>query len=168
MSATLFDKSTEHEPIVIRVPAIPVAQPRPRARAMKGPKGKWMAQIYQPTTRKTKNGTEPHPIVYYKYLVGFAGRQKHRGQPLLTGPLRVDCVFVFVRPDPKIWKTKPMPRYRHTAKPDRDNLDKAVLDSLTGVIWKDDSQVCAGEIEKWVAAGEERPHALITITPLDP
>jgi len=37
----------------------------------------------------------------------------------------------------------------HTSKPDRDNLDKAILDALTNAgIWKDDAQVCAGIITK--------------------
>lgn len=38
-------------------------------------------------------------------------------------------------------------------KPDRDNLDKAVLDTITGLgeagIWNDDGQVALGRIVKW-------------------
>jgi Holliday junction resolvase RusA-like endonuclease len=41
----------------------------------------------------------------------------------------------------------------HRAKPDRDNIDKAILDSL----WESDSCVSDGVIRKrWCWAGEER------------
>ncbi len=63
-------------------------------------------------------------------------------------------------------KTKAMPRRYHAQKPDRDNLDKAVMDALKGLAWNDDSQVCAGKIEKFIAAGDEQPHVLIRIVEL--
>ncbi|MFA5307759.1 MAG: RusA family crossover junction endodeoxyribonuclease [Candidatus Babeliales bacterium] len=36
----------------------------------------------------------------------------------------------------------------HTKKPDLDNMVKAVKDSLKGILWYDDSQVCFTEAEK--------------------
>ncbi len=54
----------------------------------------------------------------------------------------------------------------HTGRPDRDNLDKAVLDAMKGLIFRDDAQVCAGTIEKWIAAGDEQPHVTIVIEEL--
>jgi Holliday junction resolvase RusA-like endonuclease len=79
----------------------------------------------------------------------------------------VDVEAVFPRPKALCWKKRPMPRLRHTAKPDRDNLDKCVLDALTqsGVL-ADDKQACAGEVVKFVAAGGEQPHVVIRVTPL--
>lgn len=76
-----------------------------------------------------------------------------------SGPVRVTCEFVFPRPkshftskgqikaDAPVW---------HTQKPDRDNLDKAVLDTLTKIeMWRDDSQVCSGQLlKRWAALGE--------------
>lgn len=59
-----------------------------------------------------------------------------------------------------------MPRLPHAKKPDRDNLDKAYLDALRGLLWIDDAQICDGRIEKWIAAGDEQPHVLITVTPI--
>jgi Holliday junction resolvase RusA-like endonuclease len=73
---------------------------------------------------------------------------------------------VFPRPQALIWKKRSMPRLWHDKKPDRDNLDKAIMDSLKGLAWVDDAQVCEGEIRKFIAAGDEQPHAVITITPL--
>lgn len=32
--------------------------------------------------------------------------------------------------------------YWHTKKPDLDNLIKAVKDSLTGIVYRDDGQIC--------------------------
>lgn len=49
---------------------------------------------------------------------------------------------------------------RHTKKPDVDNLAKAVMDSLTGVAWCDDSQVVKVSIFKEYA---KEPYVYIYI-----
>ena len=149
--------------IELTIPAVPVAQPRPRAVAFGG-----KARMHEVThTGRAKDGTRrPHPIAAFKATVRMAAEQGYTGPPL-TGPLRVDCVFVFPRERAKIWKTRAMPRYPHTVKPDRDNCDKAILDSLKGTVIADDSQVCAGRIEKWRAAGDEQPHVEVVIETLD-
>ena len=56
-----------------------------------------------------------------------------------------------------------MPRLPHISVPDVDNLFKSVADALKGIAWRDDSQVCACSIEKWVAAGGESPHVRVCI-----
>lgn len=83
--------------------------------------------------------------------------------PLLERPLRVEIDFVFPRHKTRIWKTKPMPAYPHTQKPDADNTGKVVLDALTGKIWLDDSFVCEKHVYAWRAAGGELPRTVITI-----
>lgn len=95
----------------------------------------------------------------------MAFENAYQGAPL-AGPLRCDLVFVMPRPKGLIWKTKAMPRLFHASKPDRDNLDKAVMDALKGLAWNDDAQVCQGSIEKWIAAGDEQPHVVIRIAEL--
>ena len=61
-----------------------------------------------------------------------------------------------LRPDAPQW---------HTSKPDRDNVDKAILDALTDAgLWADDCQVCAGQVTKRYA--DTKPGALIEITSL--
>lgn len=137
--------------IEFTVPAVPVAQPRPRATAFAG-----RARIYQPTK---------HPVSDFKASVRMAAQHAFKGAPL-TGPLRVDCVFVFPRTKGQVWRKRPMPRLPHVKKPDRDNIDKAVLDALTGILWADDCQVCAGSLEKWIAAGDEQPHVLVSVQAL--
>jgi len=55
-------------------------------------------------------------------------------------------------------------RMPYIAKPDCDNVSKAVLDALTRAgLWRDDSQVQREQIEKWYAAINEVPHLEITI-----
>lgn len=66
----------------------------------------------------------------------------------LTGPLSVDLFFYLPRP-----AGVPQDQMWCDRKPDRDNLDKSVLDALTRAkMWKDDCQVCDGSIKKSYAA----------------
>lgn len=148
-------------PIAFVVPAVPVAQPRTRVTSIHG-----HARAYEPRTVKTATGIQPHPIAEFKSTVKHAARAAYDGPPL-DMPLRVDVVFVFPRPADMRWKKKPMPRVLHVKKPDRDNLDKSVLDALKGIIWIDDCQACDGRIQKFIAAGDEQPHVEVTITPLE-
>lgn len=48
----------------------------------------------------------------------------------------------------------------HIVKPDKDNLEKAIMDSLKGIVWHDDSQVCESEVTKRYA---ERAHVEIIV-----
>ena len=144
------------------VPAVPVAQPRAKATAVNG-----RARMYTPTKIKSADGSKKqHPIAAFKATVRMAAMKAYSGPPM-TGPLCVDCTFVFPREKSKEWKTRPMPRYRHIGKPDRDNCDKAILDALKGTILADDCIVCDGRIQKWRAAGDEQPHVEICVTKLD-
>ena len=133
------------------VPCVPVAKPRPRASRAGG-----FTRIYSPT-----GGA----VGQFVASVRLAASQTYAGPPV-TNPLRVDLEFVFPRPKSKVWKTKPMPREWKSSKPDRDNLDKAVLDALNGLIWRDDAQVVDGRITKQIASGDESPHVLVRIKQL--
>jgi Holliday junction resolvase RusA-like endonuclease len=150
---------TEPITISVKVPAIPVAQPRAKASTFGG-----HVKIYTPTSIKNPDGTrKPHPIAAFKATVRMAFQKAYSGAPL-AGPLRCDCLFVMPRPKNLIWKTRSMPRLPHISKPDRDNLDKAVMDALKGLAWFDDCQVCDGQIQKFIAGGYEQPHVVITVS----
>ena len=124
------------------------------------------ARTYTPSTVGKGDDRRPHPIVEFKATVRMAAQEAYKGKPL-NGPLKVDLTLIFPRQKNKIWKTRPMPRYRHIIKPDRDNVEKAILDALTNAgTFVDDCQVCAGSVEKWHAAGDEQPHCEILITEL--
>lgn len=148
--------------IVIHIPAVPVAQPKGHAVSFGG-----KARIHPVTHIKNADGTrKPHPIAAFKACVMHAAKEVYDGPPL-EGPLRVDCLWLLPRPKRLIWQTRAMPRAYHFVKPDRDNLDKSVLDALTGLLWRDDCQVCDGRLTKMYAAGDEQPHVEIRVFCLD-
>jgi Holliday junction resolvase RusA-like endonuclease len=147
--------------IEIYVPAVPVAQPRARATFRGG-----YANVYTPSTVGTGDNKRPHPIHAFKATLRMAASDAYSGPPL-SGPLRIDVLLVFPRQKNKVWKNKPMSRYPHTEKPDRDNCDKAVLDGLKGIMFVDDCQAFCGTIEKWRASGDEQPHCIVKITEVD-
>ena len=140
--------------LTVRVPGNPIAQPRVKAQIV----GEF-AHIYTPT----KNG-----IADYKAAIRMVAADEYRGE-LLHGPIRVDCTFVFARPKHHFGtgknadRLKPNAPFWHVTKPDRDNLDKAVLDALKGIVAADDCQVCCGEIVKHYAEAGQRPETVIRI-----
>lgn len=144
-----------NEPISFRVPAIPVAQPRPRAvRTRDG-----SARIHEVTSIKNHETGErkPHPIAAFKATTRLAAEQAYGGPPL-EGPLRVILVCVF--------QSKKKLRCYKSTKPDCDNLAKSTLDALNGLLFKDDGQVVTLIVEKWHAAADEQPHVDVRIEPV--
>lgn len=138
------------------VPCIPIAQPRQRHRVVLG-HGRTFSQNYTPAK---------HPVQDFKATIRLAASQQYEGPPL-EGPLGVALVFVLPRPGRLIWKTRPMPRAWHGSKPDAENLAKSVLDALTGLIWRDDSQVSELTLRKYIASGGEQPNVVVTILTLE-
>jgi Holliday junction resolvase RusA-like endonuclease len=141
--------------IEFEVPGVPRPQPRPRTRvAMPKRGGRAFAQIYNPDTNK-----------YWKRCMVTAARsamlraaaEGRLGKATLRWDqaVRVDVEAFF---DPPAWMAKWLER-RGAAlecslpmleKPDRDNLDKVVLDVLTQEgWWADDSHVYVGKVGKW-------------------
>lgn len=142
------------------VPGEPKAQPRPRARAIptsrrRGNRCGCIAQVYNPGDADG-----------WKKLVGNYS-MRHRPAEKLLCPVRLDMVVFMPRPkymEHHKYSSGPLP---YTAKPDRDNLDKAVLDALGDIDWwRDDAQVCAGEVVKVYHALGGQPGALITVSVL--
>ena len=77
-----------------------------------------------------------------------------RGRELVYGPVAVRLVFHFPRPKGHFGTGKnadtiktSAPR-RHITTPDLDKLQRAINDALTGIVWKDDSQVWRVEAVK--------------------
>jgi len=58
-------------------------------------------------------------------------------------PVYIEMRFYVTKP-----KSKPKKVIFHTTKPDLDKLARAVSDSLTGIVYEDDSQITAALIEK--------------------
>lgn len=78
-----------------------------------------------------------------------------------TGAVSVETTVFLPTKDAKRWG-KP-----HTLKPDRDNLDKAILDAVSAAgAWPDDCIVWSGGLRKvWCKPGQEGAVLLIQETP---
>jgi Holliday junction resolvase RusA-like endonuclease len=73
----------------------------------------------------------------------------HR-KPIITEPVFLELVFYFSRPKRLLHCRV----YPHTAKPDEDNLQKAVMDAMTDAgVWKDDALVFGNLTQKWYSEG---------------
>lgn len=104
----------------------------------------------------------------WKRTVAFTARQHYAG-PLLQGPLEVTFIFAMVRPKFHFGTGKnanllklDSPEW-HIARPDVLKCSRAVEDSLTGIIYADDSQIA---IEHLVKRYGEKPGVHITIRQL--
>ena len=126
----------------------PKAQPRIKARVVQSRGGKAFAHIYTPSTANAFKD---------EILLRTRAHPDFPPEPW-TGPVRLDVEVFFERPQYMHHKKFPDGHIPHTAKPDRDNIDKAVMDALTASgLFKDDAQVCAGEITKWYVDRECQP-----------
>jgi len=140
--------------INIFVAGLPVAQPRPRAVAIKG-----KARMYSPGTSNE-----------WKACV-IRDLKQYAGTFPAGVPLRCDLTFYLPRPaghfrtGKNAGLVKESAPSRPTGKPDRDNLDKAVCDAITAAgVWHDDSQVTDGRIRKRYVQPGLWQGCLITIT----
>lgn len=142
--------------ITFTVPAVPIAQPRPRI-GMRFAKGGGR----RPGVMRDEN----HPVHGFKATVAIAARQAYQGPPL-NGPLQMNLYFYLPRPKRLNKKRSRNQRCWHPCKPDLDNLEKAVLDALKGLTWQDDSQVAEVLKRKMYAAQDETPNVRVEISQL--
>ena len=99
----------------------------------------------------------------------FALKEYGKRQVLLTCPIALKLTFFRQRPQGhygtgrNIGQLKASaPRYP-TPKPDLTKLTRAVEDAITGIVWKDDSQVVKQETEKLYCGPEDKIGVCITI-----
>lgn len=85
----------------------------------------------------------------WKTLVALEAGRAYSG-PLLDGALRLTLVFHRPRPKGHFGKRGLLASAAAypTTKPDVLKLARAVEDALTGVIWRDDAQICQEILEK--------------------
>ena len=142
--------------LILTVNAIPVAQPRQRHRIVK-----------TNNTEFVQNYTcKSDPVNAFKARIQHALAEVYNGPPLDCA-LIIDILFIFPRPKGKVYKTKPMPPYPKTTKPDKDNLEKSVYDALNGLLYRDDSQIFAGNTIKLIASGNEQPRVIIKVSSIE-
>lgn len=87
----------------------------------------------------------------WRTVVGFVA-QEHVQQFEESSPVSLEMEFVMPRPQ-ALPKTRVTPM---TKKPDLDKLERSICDALTGIAYRDDSQVT--HVRKWkryAAIGEQ-------------
>lgn len=130
------------------IPAVPVAQPRQRHRVVKG-----YAVNYTP---------DSHPVQAYKATVRLAAHEAGV-RTVMEGPIALDVDFYLPRPKRLMRRKDPDGPVRHTGRPDADNLWKSTVDSLGGLVWRDDSQICDSHMRKWYVEKDGIPRVEITV-----
>lgn len=140
---TLFDHKNEGYDYELVVPGDPQAWQRAGARIAKTFKGKHYISFY--TKKETRDAEFKISVI----------AKPQSPKKLLECALRVDLFFYMPHPQGHYGTgrnasiIKPQFQYAYPiTKPDYDNLEKLVLDALTGVFWADDSIVCQGWHEK--------------------
>jgi Holliday junction resolvase RusA-like endonuclease len=94
---------------------------------------------------------------------------EYKNQPLTTGPIELCLCFFLEHPKShyRAGKFKHLLKsdapLLHTIKPDLTKLVRAVEDALTGVIWKDDSQVSSACSLKQYAPFGSKPGVRIIV-----
>lgn len=134
--------------------AVPVAQPRQRHRIVNMRAGKSWVHNYTPAK---------DPVNSYKYQIKEKARTYMDGAPLLEGPLKLACHLFLPRPAKFDAKKYPQGPIWHTGKKDFDNLGKSVADALTGIVYRDDGQICWAEVAKRYHGRDEAPRVEIEI-----
>lgn len=132
------------EPVSFFVPGVP--QPG-------GSKKAFVVRMKTGVTRAVVTEDAKHNAPW-RAVVSLAARQAMEGRALFTGALSVSFDFVMPRPKghyrtgAKAHLLRDDAPLGHTCKPDRTKLMRSTEDALTGIVWKDDCQVCAGPVTK--------------------
>ena len=92
----------------------------------------------------------------WRRMVRSEAREKMSGEPLIDGPVRMHVIFWMKRPGSPSIKKRPYP----IVTPDLDKMVRAINDALTGVVFKDDSQVVVQRAEKFYG---ETPGARVRV-----
>ena len=124
--------------IVFKIPGPAHGKERPRARVIKIG-GKYTAQLYTPAN------TQQYEDLVRSCMVSQVGKVQ------LAPPIR--ATILVVHAVPKSYSKRKRSdclagAVPHAAKPDLDNIAKAVLDSLNGIAYKDDAHVTELNIRK--------------------
>lgn len=86
----------------------------------------------------------------WKQTVAAVARSKYTGK-LLEGAIALHVIFWMKRPDSHFnakGKLKPSAPLYPTSNPDRTKMLRSLEDALTGILWKNDSQVVSGPTDK--------------------
>lgn len=135
------------------VPGEAVPKARPRHARIKSKRGGDRVVTYTPKATET----------WEAYVRWFAF-QAMNGRGLISGPLHVDIHAHYRIPEswPR-WKREAAEagHVGHTKRPDKDNVAKAILDAINGVVYADDSQVVSSTEAKLFTPDD--PHVVVCV-----
>ena len=105
------------------------------------------------TTRTGNKYLDASVIKYRKAIRNMAiAQMRNQKAERIEGAVNMNIIYAFRRPKSLSKKErneidggKTVPK---TTKPDIDNLTKAILDALNGIVWKDDAQVTQINVQK--------------------
>lgn len=125
----------------------------------------------QGSKTRTKFGVrEDNPATRpWRAAVAWEATAAMQGQEQLAGPLALEVIFYFPRPKShfgsgsKATTLKDSAPDFHTAKPDADKLLRAIGDSLSGIVCRDDSLLAIVRAEKVYGL----PRALVVVREID-
>lgn len=123
--------------------------------------------VAQPRSRAPRFGGRPyvpsdHPVHEWKRLVRTAASIAYDAETPHYGPVVVGMQFLMPRPKYH-GKKRGSTTEPHLGRPDADNLAKAVLDALTGLLWVDDQQVFCLSVVKLFVERSRSPGVVVDV-----
>jgi Holliday junction resolvase RusA-like endonuclease len=117
--------------------------------------GRVRSRLVRPADSRKPEFIHHYPApasIQYQRAIAKVARIAMGSRPLLQGALKLVIVAVF--PVPPSWRRAERRaalagHLRHAVRPDADNLAKAVMDAMKGVVWRDDTQVADLVVAKW-------------------
>ena len=135
------------------------------------PAGSKSAFLNKKTGKIIVTHANPKTKVWMESVKWFAMKAANR-MILLDEAVRLELVFLYSRPKSHYGTGRnagclksSAPRHK-TTMPDLDKVNRAIGDALTGIIFKDDSQIVKLESSKSYCGPKEKPGVYITINTL--
>lgn len=105
----------------------------------------------------------PSKQANYMGVIRMYADRAMEGRAPLEGAIRVNATFFYTRPASWSAKKKAVTNWK-TSKPDLDNLQKIILDSLNGCVYLDDAQIAEMQLRKLY---DDKPAIMISIFQLE-
>ena len=134
------------------------------AQAMQAPKGVIVPPL--PPALRNRHSVRfysPAEVRTWQTTARVLAAERMQGQNPLQGPLEVVIWVYLVPPASMSQKKRALAldgKIRPVTRPYCDNYSKSICDSLTGIVWIDDSHICSLHVYKYYA---EKPRVVIKV-----
>jgi Holliday junction resolvase RusA-like endonuclease len=124
--------------------------------------------ISQPRAQQGRGGHKimapaRHAIHGWRQTLKLLAQQAMAGKVPVTGPLRLETLFLFHRPQRLCKPENVDDLVLCDQDPDVDNLAKALMDAFLMVVWVNDNQVTTCVIRKRFAQVTEAPGVVVRV-----